>query len=215
MGLRIFLADDHKIVRDGLRALLKKQPDMEVVSEAEDGRTAVKQVLKIKPDVVIMDISMKNLNGIEATRQIVAGSPNIKILALSVHSDKQFITGILRAGASGYLLKDCTFEELINAIHVLDSNHMYLSPGIAGTITENLIHLRSNNKNSANTFLEIEECEIIQLLVDGNSLKKIAIHLNVSVKNVEKHRRKIMEKLNIRNLAGLTKYAVSHGLTSL
>lgn len=148
MVIKIVLADDHKIVRDGLRALLEKQPDMEVVAEAGDGRTTVQQVLELLPDVVIMDVSMNNLNGIEATRQIIDRSPHIKVLALSMHSDKCFVTGMLSAGASGYLMKDSSFKELVNAIRIVISNQIYLSPGMAGIIThKELVNaIRINHK---------------------------------------------------------------------
>jgi DNA-binding NarL/FixJ family response regulator len=215
MGIKIVLADDHGIVRGGLRALLEKQQDMEVVAEVEDGRTAVLQVLELSPDVVIMDVSMNNLNGIEATRQILKRSSHIKVLALSMHSDKRFVAGMFSAGASGYLMKDSTFKELVNAIRVVISNQVYLSPRITGIVTKDYIHRTSNTNNAVSPILTDRDCEIIQLLVEGKTIKDIAMHFNVSVRIIETCRRNIMEKLNIRNLVELTKYAIRKGLTSL
>ncbi|ODS34805.1 MAG: DNA-binding response regulator [Candidatus Scalindua rubra] len=197
MSIRIVLADDHRIVRDGLRSLLEKQPDMEVVAEAEDGRTAVQKVLEILPDVVIMDVSMNNLNGIEATRQIIEKSPRIKVLALSMYSDMRFVSGMFSAGASGYLMKDSTFKELVDAIRVVISNQIYLSPRITDIVTKNYIHRLSKTNKPVSPILTVRELEIVKLLVEGKTIKQVAMHLNVSVKVFETYRRKIMEKLNI------------------
>ena len=215
MGIRIVLADDHKIVRDGLRSLLENQQDIEVVAEAEDGRTTVKQAQEFLPDVIIMDISMHDLNGIEATRQITTKSPGVKVLALSMHSDKRFVTGMLRAGASGYLLKESAFRELVNAIRVVASNQTYLSPRIAGMVTEDYVHHLSATDSSTRLTLTAREREVLQLLAEGKSTKQMAAHLHVSVKTIETHRQKIMDKLDIYNVAELTKYAIREGLTSL
>jgi DNA-binding NarL/FixJ family response regulator len=215
MSIRIILADDHKIVRDGLRSLLEKHSDIEVVAEAHNGRTAVKQVHELSPDIVIMDISMSDLNGIEATYQIIAKSPNIKVLALSMHSDKRFVEGMLKAGASGFMLKDSAFTELVSAIRVLTSNQIYLSPPIASVITKDYISKKTKAGFSVGSILTSREREVLQLLAEGKSTKEISSCLNVSVKTIETHRKKIMEKLNIHNIAGLTKYAIREGLTTL
>lgn len=215
MSIRIILADDHKIIRDGLRSLLEKQSDMEIVGEAEDGRTAVQQVQKLSPDVVIMDVSMHNLNGIEATRQIIAKFPRIKVLTLSMHSDKRFVAGMLSAGASGYLMKDSAFKELINAIRIVLSNQIYLSPRVASIVTEDYVHHLSATDSSAHSILTVREREILQLLAEGKSTKQAALQLHVSVKTIETHRQKVMNKLGIYSVAELTKYAVREGLTSL
>ncbi len=215
MGIRVILADDHKIVRDGLRSLLEKQSDIEVVAEAHNGRTAVKQVHELSPDIVIMDISMSDLNGIEATYQIIAKSPNIKVLALSMHSDKRFVEGMLKAGASGFMLKDSAFTELVSAIRVLTSNQIYLSPPIASVVTEDYISKKTKAGFSIHSTLTSREREVLQLLAEGKSTKEISSSLNVSVKTIETHRKKIMEKLNIKSIAGLTKYAIREGLTTL
>ncbi len=215
MSIRIVLADDHKIVRDGLRSLLEKQADIEVVAEAEDGRTAVQKVQKHSPDIVIMDVSMHGLNGVDATCQIIAKSPNTKVLALSMHSDKQFIEGMLKAGASGYMLKDSAFKELVSAIHTIASNQVYLSPPIASIITEECFHKKSETDSSVHSILTAREREVLQLLAEGRSTKEISLCLDVSVKTVETHRKHIMDKLGIYSIAELTRYAVREGLTNL
>jgi DNA-binding NarL/FixJ family response regulator len=215
MSIKIILADDHEIVRDGLRSLLEKQPDMKIVAEAEDGRTTVKQVQKLLPDVVIMDVSMHDLNGIEATRQIIAKSPRIKVLGLSMHSDKRFIAGMLSAGASGYLIKDSAFKELVNAIRIVVSNKIYLSPRITGIVTEDYVNRLTATESSAHTILTARECEVLQLIAEGKSTKQVASQLNVSANTIEVHRQKIMDKLNIHNVVELTKYAIREGLIFL
>lgn len=215
MSIKVILADDHKIMRDGLRSLLEKEPDIEVVAEAEDGRTAVQQVQELSPDLVIMDVSMHDLNGIEATRQIIAKYPDVKVLALSMHSDKTYVAGILSAGASGYLLKDSAFDELAEAIRVVISGQFYLSSRVAGIVTKDYVrHLSAASDSSARSILTAREREVLQLLAEGKSKKQVALQLNMSVKTVETHRQKIMEKLDIYSIAELTKYAIREGLTS-
>lgn len=214
MSIRILLADDHKIMRDGLRSLLEKQSDMEVVAEAENGRTTVQLAQKLLPDVVIMDIAMPDLNGIEATRQIIATAPSVKVLALSMHSNRAFVTGMLSAGASGYLLKDSAFEELARAIRVIVMNQTYLGLGITEAVVKDYVrHLSATGPSVPH--LSPKEREVLQLLAEGMTTKQIASRLYVSVKTIETHRQKIMEKLDIHNIAGLTKYAIREGLTHL
>jgi len=215
MSRRIVLADDHKIVRDGLRSLLEKQPQYEVVGEAEDGRAAVELARKLTPDLVIMDIAMPDLNGIEATRQIVGGRARTKVLALSMHARAQFVGRMLEAGASGYLLKDSAFEELVDAIRAVFENRVYLSKEITGVVVEDYVHRRTVTKGGVEVVLTPREREILQLMAEGRSTKEIAADLHVSVKTVETHRQHIMEKLDIYTVAGLTKYAIQEGLTSL
>jgi DNA-binding NarL/FixJ family response regulator len=209
------LADDHKIIRDGLRSLIDKHPEMEVVAEAENGRSTVQFVRELEPDVVIMDISMPDLNGIDATQQIFRESPDIKVIALSMHSDKRFVLGMFKAGASGYLLKDCAFDELELAIKTVLADQTYLSPKIATVVIKNYVPHVSADDTSALSVLSAREREVMQLLAEGNSAKKIASDLYVSIKTVETHRQRIMEKLDIRNLADLIKFAIREGLTSL
>jgi DNA-binding NarL/FixJ family response regulator len=215
MSIRILLADDHKITRQGLRSLLEKQQDMEVVAEADNGRTAVRLAGEIAPDIVIMDLTMPDLNGVEATRQIVADSPDVKVIALSMHSDSLFVTEMLKSGAAGYLLKDCAFEELAKAIRIVLDGKTYLSPSISGVVVEDYVHRLSKVEFSGSEVLSDREREVLQLMAEGHSTKQIAIKLHISVKTVETHRRQIMSKLDIHTVAELTKYAIRKGLTSL
>jgi DNA-binding NarL/FixJ family response regulator len=213
--LRILLADDHKIVRDGLRNLLEKDPEIVVVGEAEDGREALQLARKLAPDVVVMDIAMPDLNGIEATRQILAEMPKVKIVALSMHSDKRYVSEMLKAGAAGYLLKDCAFEELSTAIRTIARGKIYLSPGIAGVVLEDYIRTGSAAAGTAFSLLSDREREVLQLMAEGRTTKEVAAQLHVSVKTIETHRTHIMAKLDIHSIAALTKYAIREGLTSL
>ncbi|MHC4758678.1 MAG: response regulator [Planctomycetota bacterium] len=216
MSIKILIADDHKITRQGLRSLLEKENDMEVVAEAEDGRSAVKIVRQLKPDVVIMDVSMPDLNGILACKQILGEFDKVKVIGLSMHSDTLFIAEMLKSGASGYLLKDCAFEELARAIRAVYNGNSYLSPGISGVVIDDYIHRLSKGqvKDKSDVLTE-RETEILQLLAEGKSTKQIALKLHISVKTVETHRRQIMNKLNIHTVAELTKYAIRKGLTTL
>jgi DNA-binding NarL/FixJ family response regulator len=215
MGVKILLADDHKIMRDGLRSLIEKLPGMEVVAEAENGRTAVKQTRRFRPDVIVMDINMPDLNGIDATRQIVAEFPETKIIAFSMHTDHQFVAGALKAGVSGYLQKDSAFEELAQAIRTVVANQTYLSPKITGDVVKGYLEKLLVDESAAPAFLTAREREVVQLYAEGHKTKQIADRLNLSVKTVETHRRNIMEKLDITSIAELTKYAIREGLTSL
>jgi DNA-binding NarL/FixJ family response regulator len=215
MSIRVLLADDHKIVRQGLRALLEKQKDIEVVAEAEDGRTAVRLAAEMAPDVIIMDITMPNLNGVEAAKQILDKSPDIKIIALSIHSDAMFVTEMLKSGAAGYLLKDCAFEELVRAIRTVLDKKTYLSPSISGVVVDDYIHRITKTDFEGAEAISDREREVLQLMAEGNSTKQIAQKLHISIKTVETHRRQIMNKLDIHTIAELTKYAIRKGLTSL
>ena len=215
MNARILLVDDHKITRQGLRSLLEKENDMQVVAEAEEGRTAVRLVRELMPDLVIMDVSMPDMNGMEATRQIVAEFPAAKGIALSMHSDTLFATEMLKSGASGYLLKDCAFEELARAIRTVMDGKTYLSPSISSVVVEDYLHRLSKTDFSNADVLTNREREVLQPLAEGKSTKQIALKLHISVKTVETHRRQIMEKLDIHSVAELTKYAIRKGFTSL
>ncbi|WP_462318910.1 response regulator [Marinilabilia sp.] len=211
MAIKILLADDHKILRDGLRNVIEKHVTMEVVGEATNGREAIKLCEKMNPDVVIMDVAMKELNGVEATRQITQTNPDTKIIGLSMHSNKQFILGMFKAGAYGYLLKDSDSEELIKAIQTVVANKKYISYDISGTILQELI--------SPGQEIEIElsnrEKEILQLIAEGKSSKEIGDLLFLSSKTVDAHRKNIMDKLQLFTIPDLTKYAIKTGLTSL
>ncbi len=215
MSIRILLADDHRLVRQGLRSLIEKCSGMEVVAEAEDGREAVRRAREEQPDVIIMDIDMPGLNGMEATRQVIAALPGVRVIALSMHSDKRFVRGMLEAGAAGFLLKDCAFDELDTAIRTLASKKAYLSPGISGTVLQDYLGRAVSDKPSAFSLLTAREREVLQLYAEGSTTREIADRLCLSVKTVETHRQRIMEKLEIRSVAEMTKYAVREGLTSL
>ncbi|MHC4213126.1 MAG: response regulator [Planctomycetota bacterium] len=215
MSIKILLADDHKITRQGLKALLEKQSDMEVIGEAQQGREAVSLTRQLSPQIVIMDVSMPDLNGMEAAKQISNERPDIKIIALSMHSDSLFVTEMLKSGASGYLLKDCAFEELIQAIRTVNAGKTYLSPSISGVVVSDYVHRLSKPGNNNLEVLTAREREVLQLIAEGKSTKQTALKLHISTKTVETHRRQIMDKLDIHSVAELTKYAIRKGFTSL
>ena len=210
MHTRILLADDHRIIREGLASLLEQQADMEVIQHASDGLQAVSLSRELNPDVVVMDLTMPGMNGIEATRRITNEVPQVKVLCLSVHGDSGFVSAVLDAGASGYLLKDCAFEELVSAIRTVIGKQIYLSPGIAGSGTATV----QSGRVSFSKLTERER-EIVQLLAEGHTTKEIAARLHLSVKTVGTHRENLMAKVNVRSLAELTKYAIREGLTSV
>ncbi len=211
MSIKILLADDHKILREGLVALLEKQTDLKVLGEAEDGRSAVRMVMELLPDVVIMDINLPDLNGVEATRQIIKEHPEIKVIALSVHSNKHLVKGMLQAGASGYLLKYSSSKQLIKAIHAVMDKQIYLSPEITGIVVE---EYKSSAADGPSIFsvLTPREREVLQLFAEGKNSGEIAELLFLSAKTIRDHRRQIMSKLGVKTLAGLIKYAIAEGV---
>jgi two-component system response regulator NreC len=213
--IRIILADDHKITREGLINMLESKPDMEVIAEAKNGREAVELARELRPDVVVMDVTMPDLNGIDATRKIIRNSRYVKVIGLSMHSDKRFVRGMIEAGASGYLLKDCAFEELVRAIQAVVYDQAYLSPGIVTVMLTELFHQRSGKDDPDPSRLTCREREILQLIAEGFSTREIGRRLGVSIKTVETHRRQVMEKAGARSIAGLTKFAIKEGLTTL
>ncbi|MBN1764326.1 MAG: response regulator transcription factor [Sedimentisphaerales bacterium] len=217
MSMKILLADDHGIVRNGLRSMIEKQTedDLEVIAEAENGRVAVELAHKLNPDIVIMDVSMPDLNGIEASRQILSKNPKIKIMALSMHSNRRFVADMLKVGVTGYVLKESVFDELILAIRAITAGNTYLSPKITGAVVEDYVAHLTADKVSVSDILTGREREVLQLMAEGKSTKQIAAQLCVSVKTVESNRRQIMIKLDIDNVAELTKYAIREGLTTL
>jgi len=213
---KALIVDDHKIMREGLRSLLEKSGHFECVGEADDGYQAVRMARELKPDVIIMDISMPNLNGIEATRQIKAENPEIEVIVLSMHATRTYVLQVLQAGASAYLLKDSAFEELSTALLAISRGGMYLSPAI--TKTAALANLKAGSYAAGGAQAENltkRELEVLQLIAEGKSTKDIASKLSLSVKTVETHRKQIMDKLEIRSIAGLTKYCIREGLTTL
>jgi two-component system response regulator NreC len=212
--ITIVLADDHKILRSGLRGLIEKQPNYKVVAEAEQGRTAVQLCSELLPNVAIMDISMPDLNGIEATRQILNNSPNTKVVILSLHSGLRFVAEVLRAGASGYLLKNCDFDEVVSAISAVVAGGTYLCPEIATIVRDDYIQCLMQKDSLLSSALSPREREVLQLISEGKNTKEIAFAFSLSVKTVEAHRQRIMDKLNLHSIAELTKYAIREGLTS-
>jgi DNA-binding NarL/FixJ family response regulator len=211
VSIRILLADDHQIVRDGLKTLLEKQADMQVVGEAQDGRAAVDQARALAPQVVIMDIAMPDLNGVDATRQIKGESPEVKVIALSMQSDGPIVRRMLQAGASAYMLKDCASEELVKAVRTVMRGGTYLSDGVQNVVVKQL----TSPEPTTTSPLTPKEREVLQLLAEGKTTKEIAASLFLSPKTVDTHRQHIMDKLEIRSIAELTKYAIREGLTSL
>jgi two-component system response regulator NreC len=215
MSTRILLVDDHAITREGLRSLIEKQADMEVIGEAKDGRKAVELVRELSPDVVITDITMTNLNGVDATRQIVREFPKIKVIALSIHSNRAFVADMLKAGASGYVLKECTFDELVDAIRTVMDGGVYLSPKVASVVVSDYVQRSAGATETPLGSLTEREREILQLISEGKNTKQIALQLHVSTKTIEADRRKIMQKLDAHSIAELVKIAILGGLASL
>jgi DNA-binding NarL/FixJ family response regulator len=215
VNVRIVLADDHKMMREGLSSLLNQQPDISVVGHAVNGREAVQLAEKLAPDVVVMDVSMPDLNGIDATRQIISRQPRTRVIALSMHSDRQFVAEMFRAGASGYLLKDSAFEELTSAIRTVARDQTYIAPKISGFSIEDYASNSAANEPLLTPRLTDREREVLQLMAEGKGTKEIAAELSLSSKTVETHRQHLMDKLEMYTVAELTKYAIREGLTTL
>ncbi len=215
MPTRVLLVDDHAMIRQGLSSLLEKQPDIEVVGSVEDGRKAADIARELAPDLVIMDISMPNLNGIDATRKIVEEMGDVKVIALSIHSSRHFVAEMLKAGASGYILKECLFDELVEAIKTVLNGGTYLSPKMTGVVIDDYVKRLSTQYQPGGPVLNEREREVLQFLSEGKSTKQIALQLHVSSKTIESNRRNIMDKLGVNSVAELTKYAVREGLTPL
>jgi DNA-binding NarL/FixJ family response regulator len=215
MTIRVVLADDHRIVREGLASLLDRETDIRTVGEASDGAEAVRLTISLLPDLVITDLAMPRLNGIETIRRIKTKAPEIKVLCLSVHEDRARVAAIIDAGASGYLLKDCAFAELVRAVRLVAEGRVYLSPEVASVVVDGFRGKRSATNGSAFSQLTTREREIVQLLTEGYATKEIACHLSLSAKTVSAHREHVMAKLRFRSLAELTRYAIAEGITSL
>ncbi len=206
--IRILLADDHAVVRQGFKMILGAQPEMEIVGEAGNGREAVEAAGKLRPDVVVMDVAMPELNGVEATRRIVQSSPHTRVLALSMHKDAVYVREVLRAGARGYLLKDAPAGDLLSAVRSVASGEGYLSPAISNAVLDDYRRHVTNPLD----LLTSREREVLQMLAEGKTNKEIAGVLHLSVYTVDAHRGRIMEKLNLHSINDLVRFAVRNGL---
>lgn len=213
--IKVILADDHKIVRAGLRSLLESGGQIDVVAGAENGRETVSLTKKLNPDVVVMDVAMPDMNGVDATQKIARQNPDSRVLALSGHPDGLFITGMLEAGAKGYLLKDVATEELILAIKTVANGRIYVSPSVSDTLVEDYLQRVKGEVGPDYDALSTREREVLQLVAEGRSTAQIANKLSLSERTIETHRKRIMDKLGLRSIAQLTKYAIRKGITSL
>ena len=213
--ITVLLADDHTVVRQGLRALLEAEEDMSVVGEAENGRQAVQMAKRLQPDVVVMDIAMPRLNGIDATAQIVKKNPDAGVIMLSMYSDEEYLVRTLTAGAKGYLLKDSAETDLVQAVHSVSSGKPFFSPAIAKTLLEDYLRrLQQRGLTDSYDLLSDREKEVLQLLAEGKTNKEVATLLNLSTYTVETHRTHIMQKLNLHNTAEIVLYAVRKKIIS-
>lgn len=212
-NLRIVLADDHLLVRSGMKSLIENLGDYEVVGEAQDGHEALRIIEALQPDLVMMDISMPNLNGLDATARALKQNPNLKVIMLSMHANKRYVVEAMRAGASGYLLKHCPAEELARAIRVIAQGGKYLTPELSEAVID---HLRGTAKNSMDEEVQLttRQREVLQLVVEGLSSREIAQLLGLSIRTVDAHRAEIMARLDIHDLSGLIRYAMTVGLAS-
>ncbi|MBU0679409.1 MAG: response regulator transcription factor [Verrucomicrobia bacterium] len=213
--MNIVLADDHDLIREGLKAFLLRLPDIAVTGEADNGRSLIELVKEQHPHLVIMDVSMPDLNGIETTHILTRDFPSARVLGLSMHADRRFVLEMLRAGAVGYILKNRATHEIPDALEAIRKQQVYLSPQIVGMVVRDFIRQPADRCPTAFSILTEREREVLQLLAEGKSTKKIADGLSVSTKTIETHRKHIMDKLGVDSVAGLTKYAIREGLTSL
>jgi len=215
MGIRVLIADNHGVVREAVCSLLRKDLGVDIVGQAEDGRTAIRLAKELQPDIIIMETSLPNLNGIEATRRIVHELPDVKVIALSAHWDRRSVREMFKAGASGYVPKHCAFQELVSALQNVASNHIYISSLISGPLVEEVINGTAEREGSAYSVLTDREREVLQLIAEGKSTKVAARELHVSPKTIEWHRSQLMKKLHAESVAEIVKYAISEGLTSV
>jgi DNA-binding NarL/FixJ family response regulator len=215
MSIKLLMADEYKIFREGLLLLLGKEPGVDVIGDAGDGETAVRLAMELNPDLVIMNVSMHGMDGIEATRLIKKSSSSMRVIALSESSTRKSVTDMLHAGASGYLVKDCSFSELMRAIQAVYSGEMYLSQEVAGVVIEDYLNKINNKNSSESKSLTNRETEVLQYISSGMRTREIADKLEVSIKTIETHRRQIMEKLKMYSIAELTKYSIKEGLTTI
>ncbi|MBN1975387.1 MAG: response regulator transcription factor [Sedimentisphaerales bacterium] len=215
MSIKILIADDHDIVREGLSSLIGKQSDMEIVGQADDGNKALLLAMEMEPDVVIMDICMPELNGIEATRRIIRENPKVKVIALSMHSNSIFVSDMIKAGASGYILKDCLFSELVEAVRVVNNGGVYLSPGVVSLVVGDYMTRMSQEGSMPFESLSEKEREVLHLIGEGKNTEQIAVQLQVNIEAVEAYRRKIIEKFHSQSAADHVRWAILGRLTSL
>lgn len=211
--IRVLLADDHRLVRAGIRSLLEELPNVEVVAEAGDGRETLEMVRQYNPNIAMIDVAMKGLNGLDVANRMSRDFPHVKVLILSMHTNEEYVIKALKGGACGYLIKDAATEELSLALKAVSKGETYLSPVISKGVIDNLIAL-SEGKSSTGDVLTPRQREILQLIAEGKSTKEIAALLNVSVKTVETHRTQLMNRLDIHDIAGLVRYAVRTGLVT-
>jgi two-component system response regulator NreC len=214
MSIKVLIADDHQIIREGLRVMLEKEHDIKIVGEAVDGRMTERLALELVPDVIIMDVAMPDLNGIEATRQITAKLRGVKIIALSMHDDRRFVLNMLKAGAAGYILKEDAFKNVSKAIRMVMLNKTYLSNEISDLAEKNGLTSSTGMKSTDGQLLSSREREVLQLVAEGKTSNQIADSLHISVKTVETHRGQLLAKIRVKSVAELTKYAIREGLTS-
>jgi DNA-binding NarL/FixJ family response regulator len=212
--IRLIIVDDHILFREGLKSLMATLPDVTVVGEAEDGRGGIALAQESRPDLVLMDVSMPDMNGIEATRKIVSKSGDMRVMALSMHPDRQFVSQMLQAGARGYLLKSCAFDEVRHAIDTVVAGEIYVSPHLTGVVVKDYVD-RMNRAHSSGGELTPREREVLQLVAEGKTNREVADALALGIKTAETHRKRIMEKLKLHTVAELTKYAVKEGITRL
>mgnify|MGYP000853323662 CR=1 FL=1 len=213
--IKVLLVDDHKIFLDGLEELLSKDGNFRIVGKASSGREALSLISTCNPDIVVMDISMPDINGIETTKIIAKNWADVKVIALSMHLDKGMISGVLQAGARGYILKECSIDEFIRGIKAVSDGQVYLTPKVAAIVLEDYLALKKSNTQAAEHKLTSREVQVLKLLVKGEHTKAIASKLSISKSTVDTHRRNIMEKLNCSNIADLTRYALREGLIDL
>jgi len=213
---KILIAEDHAILREGLRALLTGSPELEIIGEAEDGQEAISQARQLKPNLILMDLSMPNINGTEAMRAIKRHNPAIKIIVLTVHKTEEYVRATLDAGAAGYVLKDDTHHDLLTAIASVRKGKVYLSPGICDKVINGFLDpTTSATSPSSWSQLTVREREVTKLIAEGKKSREVAKYLSVSLKTVEKHRSNLMRKLDLRSVSALTKYAIANKLVSL
>lgn len=215
MTLRVLLVDDHRLMREGLRKILEGTPGIQVVGEAEDGQSALAAVAASRPDVVVMDVGMKGMNGIEATQRLRKEQPQVRVVALSTHADKRYVRNMIRAGAAAYVLKESASDDLLRAVQAASRGEHYLSPRITGSLLESWSVPSGGESSSAFELLGAREREVLKLMAEGKTSKEIGTRLDLAVKTIETHRRNIAQKVGLHSVAELTKYAVREGLTTL